>query len=99
MTVENPSSRTLERLGFDPDQAGVLVTEVAFGSEAASAGIQADNMLIVAVNDEETPDVANWEAAIDGLSAGVPVKLDVVAMGPAGPQALYFFLRAPGSGD
>jgi serine protease Do len=98
LTVENPDARTLERLGFEPDQAGLIITDVAFGSDAADRGIQS-NLLIVAVNETPTPNVASWEAALDELEPGSPVKLDVVAMGPGGPQPFYFFLRTPGSSD
>jgi len=98
MTVENPDARALERLGFEEDQAGVVVTDVAFGSDAADRGIQ-PKLMIVAVNERPTPNVSSWEAVLDELEPGSPVKLDVVSMSAAGSQPLYFFLRIPGSGD
>jgi serine protease Do len=98
ITVENPGSANLERLGFEADQTGVLITEVDFGSDAADRGLE-PNLLIVAVNDKPTPNVAAWEEVLDQLEPGAPVKLDVLAASSVGPQALYFFLRMPEDGN
>ena len=96
--MENPGDRTLESLGFEADQPGVLITDVAFGSDAEDKGLRGD-LLIVAINDTPTPNVSAWEAALDELGPGSPVKLDVLGASTAGPQALYFFLRTPEEED
>jgi len=98
LTVENPNDRTLERLSYEPDQPGVLITTVGFGSDAEERGLRTD-LLIVSVNDTPTPGVSAWEAELDKLEPGAPLKFDVLRMTNAGPQALYFFLRMPEEDD
>ena len=98
LTVENPDDRALEGLGYESDQPGVLITHVAFGSDAEDRGLRGD-LLIIAVNDTPTPNVSSWEAALDELEPGSPVKLDVLSVTNLGPQALYFFLRLPEEED
>jgi len=48
-------------------------------------------MLIVGVNDREIYSVDDWDRALESLSAGDPVKLEV-RVGDAGA---FKFLRAP----
>ena len=98
LTVENPGDRALEGLGYKADQPGVLIIGVAFGSDAEERGLRGD-LLIIAVNDTPTPNVSSWEAALDELAPGSPVKLDVLSVTNLGPQALYFFLRVPEEED
>lgn len=93
MTVENPTSDRLERLGLE-GEAGVLVTRVEFGSEAADRGVLAE-MLVTALNDLPVPDVATWERVLSELEPGAPVKIDVLVPGRDGPQPRYYFLRKP----
>ena len=66
-----------------------------FGSDAADKGL-APNMLVIAVNDRPTPDIAEWERVLDRLDAGAPIKLDVLPPGQTSGEPLYFFLRKPG---
>ena len=49
--------------------------------------------LVVAVNDRATPDVSSWNAIMDELNPGQPVKIDVVVKVQDSEQPLYFFLR------
>jgi serine protease Do len=92
ITVESPAERTLERLGFEPDREGVLITDVEFGSDALEKGLR-PTMLIVAINDQPTPDIGDWEEVVKALAPGRPVKIDVAVMGQEGEQRLYFYLR------
>ena len=95
VTVENITSRVLERLEFDSsDPTGVIIVDVEFDSEAARKGITPD-MVVVGVNDQTVGDVADWEEAIEGLAPGAPVKLDVIAPIPGDDRTMFFFLRAP----
>ena len=63
-----------------------------FKSEADVKGLQ-PTMIIVAVNDRPVRSVADWEAALERLESGSPVKLDISP--PGSDQVYYFFLRAP----
>jgi serine protease Do len=92
LTVENIGDRARQRLGMGPHQQGVLITEVDFKSEADAKGLQ-PTMIIVAVNDRPVRSVADWEAALEQLESGSPVKLDISP--PGSDQVYYFFLRAP----
>jgi serine protease Do len=92
LTVENLSPRTLERLGLEEDQEGVVITHVDFESEADGRGLR-PTMVITAVNDEPIGNVADWGRAMDRLRPGTPVKLDIVP--PGGGTVFYFFLRVP----
>ena len=90
ITVENLNSTWRERLGLEDDEPGVLVTDVQYDSKAADVGVDR-NMLIVGVNDQEIYSVDDWDRALESLTAGDPVKLEV-RLGNAGA---FKYLRVP----
>ena len=77
---------------IDGDVRGVLVTDVRYDSEAADKGI-ARRMVIVGVNGDPVRDLDDWEDAVENLSPGSPVKLDVLA----GSRGFYVYVRVPRS--
>jgi serine protease Do len=90
LTVETLDATLRSRLGLEPDQAGVIVTDVKFGTPAASKGI-APNMLITGINDDPIRDVSDWRDALKRLKPGASIKLDVLT----NSQVVYYFLKMP----
>jgi serine protease Do len=90
LTVETLDATLRSRLGLEPDQTGVIVTDVKFGTPAASKGI-AENMLITGLNDTPIRNVSDWREALQRLKPGASIKLDVLA----NSQVVYFFLKMP----
>lgn len=96
LTVENLDSRMRESMGLGEDQAGVLVKEVDFESEAAEKGIQPEIMLITAVNDQQVRNVAEWNRTHDRLRPGAVVKLDILlAQAGEGERTIFIYLKMP----
>ena len=50
-------------------------------------------MVIVGVNGDPVRDLDDWEDAVENLSPGSPVKLDVLA----GARGFYVYVRVPRS--
>lgn len=94
ITVRTLDREQRERWNLDSDMRGVVVTDVEFGSEAADKNILR-NMIIVGVNDEPIRNTSDWEAALDGIPRGSPIKLGLVILTPSGPRNASVFLRAP----
>jgi serine protease Do len=90
LTVETLDDALRSRLGLESDQTGVIVTDVKFGSPAASKGLE-PNMVITALNERSIRDVSDWRDALERMKPGSSVKLDVLA----GSQVVYFFLKMP----
>jgi len=96
LTVEQLGAAGRERLGIDEPMRGVVITDVEFGSQAASKGLFPD-MVVTGLNDAEIGGLDDWAEAIDGLEAGSPVKLEIYV--PGLDQMAYIFLRVPDNGD
>jgi serine protease Do len=90
VTVETLTPRLRERLNLEPEQPGVIITDVAVGSPATSRGLEPD-MVITAINDAPIESVADWRRMVGRLDPGASVKLDVID----NQQTTYFFLRVP----
>ncbi len=90
MTVMELSSDSRERLGLEETNSGVLVTEVEFNSQAANKGITRD-MVITSINNSRVRSIEDWDKAVEGLSSGEVIKLDVLA----GRREFTVFLRVP----
>ena len=84
-----------ERLGLEDNHQGIIVTDVEFQSEAATKNIST-NMLITAVNGRSISGLDDWEDALDSVTPGEPLKIDLLAGGAQGWRPLSVFLRAPG---
>jgi len=95
-TVGNFGSRGTQRLGIDPHQHGVLITDVEFGSQAADKGI-APNMVLTAIDDAVLRSVSDWNDVLARLEPGQTVKLYLLTPTPAGPRTLSVILRVPAS--
>jgi len=67
-----------------------------FESEAAAKNIST-NMLITAVNGRSIAGLGDWEDALESVSPGKPLKVDLLAGSQQGWRPLSVFLRAPES--
>jgi serine protease Do len=95
-TVGSLGSRMTERLGIDPNQHGVLITDVEFGSQAADKGI-VPNMVLTAIDDAVLRSVSDWNEVLAQLDPGETVKLYLLIPSAAGPRTLSVILRVPAS--
>ena len=68
------SSEMAERLGYDPDERGVLVTQVTSASKADKAGIQQGD-LIKEINHETITTLESYQKQMRKIKAGSPVSL------------------------
>jgi serine protease Do len=96
ITVRPLSERIRERLGLEDDHQGLIITDVEFESEAAAKNIST-NMLITAVNGRTIAGLGDWEDALESVSPGKPLKVDLLAGSQQGWRPLSVFLRAPES--
>jgi len=90
ITVRDLSDTMRQRLQLEDNVQGVLVTEVAFDSEAADEGIS-PNMVVVSINDRPTRSLEEWDAVLGALRPGEVAKLNVMI----GNRGSYYFLRVP----
>jgi len=90
ITVENFSNSDRDNLYLEEDVEGVLITGVDYETEASDKGIR-PGMVVVSVNDVPVRDVGDWDASLEGLRPGSPVKLDLMF----GPRGRWIFLRVP----
>jgi len=90
VTVEAPTEEMTQALGLRSG-AGVVVTEVAPGSAAESAGIK-EGDLILEVNRRRTATVDDFKKAVGALKPGEAVPVQVERSG-AGRQ--YVVLKVP----
>jgi len=95
-TVGSLVSRMTERLNLDPDQHGVLITDVEFGTQAADKGIL-PNMILTAIDDSVLRSVSDWNDVLSRLEPGQTVKLFLLAPTEGGPRTVSVILRVPES--
>jgi serine protease Do len=65
---------TAKRLGYDSDESGVLVTDVASGGKAAQAGIRQGD-LIIEVNREKVSSIGDFQKRMAKIKKGDTVQL------------------------
>lgn len=87
--VETLKDEWAERLGYQ-DESGVLIVQVARGSEAAKRGLRR-LMLIQQVNGERVETVAEYEDALEAIEPGDAFMMRV--LGPQGTRLIG--LRLP----
>ena len=90
-TVEELSPSLRRRMQLGEDEAGVLVTDVEFESEAADKGIT-PMTIVSSINDRPVRDVGDWDEALGRFEPG-----DVVKVAGLSPRAEPFsvYLRVP----
>lgn len=80
LTVQTLTPELSRQLGYDNDQRGVAVTEVAPGGLAAQAGLR-PGMIIVSVNGIETGNVHNFREVLADADLTKGLRLHVKADG------------------
>jgi serine protease Do len=95
-TVGSLGSSMIERLNLDPDQHGVLITDVEFGSPAADKGIL-PNMILTAIDDSVLRSVSDWNDVLGRLEPRQTVKLHLLTPTAGGPRTFSVILRVPES--
>jgi len=74
LSVQNLTADIAERLGFDPDEAGIIVTAVSEDSKAQEAGIQQGD-LIKEVNRNPVDNVDEFREELGKIDKGETVQL------------------------
>lgn len=80
LSVQTLTPELARQLGYDNDQSGVAVTEVAPGGLAAQAGLR-PGMIIVSVNGTETEDVHRFHEVLADVDLTKGLRLHVKADG------------------
>jgi serine protease Do len=75
ITVQGIPPMLRQRLGMDPDAAGVMILSVDPESDAADEGLQ-PQMVIVSINDKPVKSVADWNSIVRSLKAGSTAKIE-----------------------